>query len=49
MEWAVNQIMNVGQLAAPVIGLAVFIILLFSMADRHPRNDDPDNDQSSRK
>lgn len=40
MEWAVNQLLQVGQLATPVIVLAVLIILLFSAADRHPRDDD---------
>lgn len=40
MEWAVNQLLQVGQLAMPVIALAVLIILLFSVADRHPRDDD---------
>lgn len=48
MDWAVNQLLQVGQLATPVIALAVLIILLFSIADRHPRNDnrsDNDGDQ----
>lgn len=41
MEWAVNQIVQIGQLMTPVIALAVLIIVLFSVADRHPRDDDP--------
>lgn len=40
MDWAVNQIMQIGQLAMPAIALAVLIVLLFSVADRHPRDDD---------
>lgn len=40
MEWGVHKILEFGQLATPVIALAVIIILLFSVADRHPRDDD---------
>ncbi len=44
MEWAIEQLVNVGQLAMPVVGLAVIIILLVSIADRHPRDDKPPED-----
>jgi hypothetical protein len=44
MQWGIEQLLYLGQLAMPVIGIAVLIILLISMADRHPRNDKPDDD-----
>lgn len=44
MQWGLEQLLYLGQLAMPVIGLAVLIILLISMADRHPRNGEPDED-----
>lgn len=44
MQWGIEQLLNVGQMAMPVIGLGVLIILLLAMADRHPRNDQPPDD-----
>jgi hypothetical protein len=44
MQWGLEQLLYLGQLAMPVIGIAVLMILLISMADRHPRNDKPDED-----
>ena len=41
MQWGIEQILKAGQLAIPVIGLGVLIILLLAVADRHPRNDQP--------